>query len=43
MLKAEEPAPAKKYERFYEKAFDPAKFFGDMKEEVKRVDQEKAS
>ena len=35
MLKAEEPAPAKKFDTFYEKAFDPKAFFGDVKEEIK--------
>jgi hypothetical protein len=29
MLKAEEPAPAKKLEKFYANAFDPEQFFKD--------------
>ena len=39
MLKAEEPAPAKKFDTFYEKAFDPKAFFGDVKEEIKSQSQ----
>lgn len=39
MLKSEEPAPAKKFDTFYEKAFDPKAFFGFVKEEIKSQSQ----